>query len=84
LTGGIKMKITIEIDSKSELDKLSTLFETFNINTIKVVSPDDSLTPIIKGDKKIDPKSLFGIWAGKPRSLENIRKAAWQRNQHIG
>jgi hypothetical protein len=72
------MRITIEIDSKSEIEKLSALFKTFN--TIKVILPDEPAMPIIKGDKKIDPKSLFSIWAKNPRSLENIRKDAWQRN----
>jgi hypothetical protein len=73
------VKITIEIDSKSELDKLSALFKTFKINTVKVISTDDNALPMIKGDKKIDPRELFGMWADKPRSLDNIRKAAWQR-----
>jgi hypothetical protein len=74
------MKVTIEIDSKSELEKLSALFKSFNINTLKIVSIENSAIPVIKGDKKIDPKSLFGIWAKHPRSLEKIRKDAWQRN----
>ena len=74
------MKVTIEIDSKSELEKLSALFKSFDINTLKIVSIDNSTTRIVKGDKKIDPKSLFGIWAKNPRSLEKIRKDAWQRN----
>jgi hypothetical protein len=71
------MKITIEIDSKSEMEKLSALFKTFQINKVKVISADDNDIPVKKGDKKIDPASLFGIWANKPRSLENIRKDAW-------
>lgn len=75
------MKITIEIDSKNEMEKLSVLFKTFKINTVRVISSDETHVPVIKGDKKIDPTGLFGIWADKPRSLENIRKAAWQRNQ---
>lgn len=41
------------------------------------------LSILSKGDKKIDPNSLFGIWANKPRSLENIRKKAWQRNPSV-
>ena len=72
------MRITIEIDSKSELEKLSALFKTFS--TVKVISPDEPAMPVIKGDKKIDPRSLFSIWAKTPRSLEDIRKDAWQRN----
>jgi hypothetical protein len=77
------MKITIEIDSKNEMEKLSALFKTFKISTVEIISSDTD-AHIIKGDKKIDPKSLFGIWANKPRSLENIRNAAWQRDLHIG
>jgi len=78
------MKITIETDSKSEIEKLSALFKTFKINTVKVISADDTAVPLIKGDKKIDPKGLFGIWSKKPRSIENIRKEAWERKQHLG
>lgn len=78
------MRITIEIDSKSEMEKLSALLKTFKINTVNITSSDNTAAPVIKGDKTIDPKSLFGIWAEKPRLLENIRKAAWQRNQHPG
>jgi hypothetical protein len=76
------MKITIEIDSKSEMEKLSALFKTFKINTVKVSSSDDTAS-VIKGDKEIDPKGLFGIWAKQPRSLEDIRNDAWQRKSHI-
>ncbi len=50
---------------------------------IKVISNNDNDVPVIKGDKKIDPTSLFGIWANKPRSLESIRKDAWQRKADI-
>ena len=77
------MKITIEIDSKSEMEKLSAFFKTFKINKVKVISTDDEIS-VIKGDKKIDPKGLFGIWANEPRSLENIRKDAWQRKTDLG
>jgi hypothetical protein len=75
------MKITIEIDSKKELEKLSALFEAFKINAVNVISSDGKKDlPVIKGNKKLDPQELFGIWAEKPRTLENIRKAAWHRN----
>lgn len=40
--------------------------------------------PIIsKGDKKIDPKQLFGIWKNNPRSIEQLRVATWKRNWAI-
>jgi hypothetical protein len=76
------MRITIEIDSKTELEKLSALFVKFKINTVKVISSDDTIS-ITKGDKTLDPKSLFGVWTKKPRDIESIRKAAWQRDQKI-
>jgi len=76
------MRITIEIDSKSEMEKLSALFKTFKINAVNIIN--DNATPVTKGDKKIDPTDLFGIWANKPRSIEDIRKDAWKRKPHIG
>lgn len=39
-----------------------------------------NMTP---GDKSIDPNELFGIWADDPRSVEDIRKAAWERKTKI-
>jgi len=77
------MKITIEIDNKSELEKFSALLKTFDINKVKVVTAEDNDIPVIEGDKKIDPTSIFGIWANKPRSLPNIRKDGWQRKTDI-
>ena len=74
------MKVTIEIDSKSELEKLSALFKTLKINAVNIASSGDAAIPVVKGNKKINPHGLFGIWANKPRSLENIRKTAWHRN----
>ena len=78
------MKVTIEIDSKSEMEKLSAFFKTFKINKVNVISTDDTNTPVVKGDKNIDPTGLFGIWANEPLSLEGIRKAAWQRKTDVG
>lgn len=72
------MRITIEIDSKNEIEKLSALFKT--LRSVKIISSDDSTTPVVKGDKRIDPRGLFGIWENNPRSLEKIRKDAWERN----
>jgi hypothetical protein len=42
-----------------------------------VLSPKPVIT---KGDKSIDPAGLFGIWAGSPRNLQEIRQKAWERN----
>lgn len=73
------MKITIEIDSEREMDKLSALLETFKIDAVKVMPNDDAALAVTKGDKSIDPKALFGIWADKPRTLDSIRDTAWKR-----
>ena len=75
------MKVTIEIDSKKEFDKLSALFKSLEINKVEIVTADD--VAIVKGDKTIDPTCLFGIWADKPRNIQDIRNAAWQRNKHV-
>ena len=79
------MRITIEIDSKNELEKLTALFQAFDIKKVKVIDTDtkDTVNRIKKGNKKIDPKGLFGIWATHPKLLENIRKDSWQRNQNM-
>ena len=73
------MKLTIEIDNKKELEKLKALFKLFKIDKVKVISNDNAAMPVVKGDKTLDPKSLFNIWADTPRDLETVRKAAWQR-----
>jgi len=74
------MKVTIEVDSESEIEKLSVLLKTFKIDAVNIVPSDENLIPLIKGDKSINPESLFGIWASNPRSLDNIRKEGWQKN----
>jgi hypothetical protein len=38
------------------------------------------LPQITAGNKSVDPSDLFGIWKHNPRTLENIRKDAWQRS----
>lgn len=37
------------------------------------------LPSITTGDKSVDPDELFGLWKDEPRTLEAIRKDAWQR-----
>lgn len=77
--GDFTMRIIIEIDSKNELEKLSVLFKTLNISSIKIIS-DNITAKVKKGDKRIDPKGLFGIWANKPQTFENIRRDARKEN----
>jgi len=35
--------------------------------------------PITKGDKKLNPTVLFGIWENKPRDIQEIRVQDWKR-----
>jgi hypothetical protein len=83
------MKLTIEVSTQSELEKIILFFQTLKLDSVRIIA--DSMTPkpkktskkggnVTKGDKSIDPTELFGMWADNPRSMEEIRKQAWQRN----
>jgi hypothetical protein len=70
------MNVTIEINNQFELEKLFTFFKTFQFENIKVVSSQNVQTDtsfITKGDKKINPKELFGIWKDNPKDIDTIR-----------
>jgi hypothetical protein len=80
------MNVTIEINNQFELEKLFTFFKTFQFENIKVVSSQNVQTDtsfITKGDKKINPKELFGIWKDNPKDIETIRNNSWKRNWDI-
>lgn len=73
------MKITIETDDQR---KLETLIEWLQANKfldeISVNVESNSAKPTItKGDKRVDPTALFGIWKDNPRTLDEIREEAW-------
>lgn len=77
------MKLTIEIEEPEELGKLmkwlheNDLLEQVHVET----ATKPAYTPTItRGDKSINPSELQGIWKDNPRTLEEIRKAAWERN----
>jgi hypothetical protein len=75
------MNVTFEINSQSELERLFSLFKSFQFENVKIISTPATPMPLItKGDKSINPQSLFGIWKDKPRSLEEIRNKSWKRN----
>jgi hypothetical protein len=80
------MNVTIEINNQFELEKLFTFFKTFQFENIKVVSSQNVQTDtsfITKGDKKINPKELFGIWKDNPKDIDTIRNNSWKRNWDI-
>lgn len=78
------MTITIETSGIQEIEQLLQLLQSLNIKNISIKDASPKRHPIItKGDKKLDPRALFGIWQGKPRTIEQVRSAAWKRNWDI-
>ncbi len=76
------MRVTLEIADFDEMEKLLSLFRTMKLENIKIVSPTDNTKPnILKGNKSLNPKDLFGIWKDSPRSIEDIRAKAWDRKK---
>lgn len=57
----------------NESNALQSLFRQTSTNEL----------PVKKGDKTLNPTELFGMWADKPRNLQDIRKNDWQRNWNI-
>lgn len=75
------MRITIEAIDIQEVEKILFLLKGLNIKNIEVIpGPSGQGPSITKGDKKVDPSGLFGIWKNNPRSLEAIRAANWKRD----
>ena len=75
------MKITIEVSSHTELEKIVLFFQTLKLDSVRIItdslakkSDKNNYTNITEGDKSIDPTSLFGVWKDNPRSLEQIRE----------
>lgn len=75
------MTITIETSNIQEVEQVLNLLKSIGIKSVKVHDSFEEPTPTItKGDKNIDPEELFGIWATHPRTIEEIRSTAWERN----
>lgn len=75
------MTITIETSNIHEIEQLLKLLKVLDIKGVKIQDSVDKTAPTItKGDKSIDPEGLFGIWQNHPRTIEEIRSAAWERN----
>ncbi len=84
------MKVTVEVSSQSELEKIILFFQTLKLDSIRVVTDSLSMKPkkkdkksisITKGDKSLDPSDLFGMWKDNPQSIETIRDKAWKRTE---
>ena len=78
------MTITIETSGMQEIEQLLQLLKLLNIKNINIKEVSQKRQPVItKGDKKLNPRELFGIWQGNPRTLEQVRSEAWKRNWNI-
>lgn len=78
------MTVTIETSGIQEIEQLLQVLKSLNIKTIKVQSYPVAPRPTItKGDKKLNPRQLFGIWKDNPRTIEQIRSTAWARSWNI-
>lgn len=54
------------------------------LQNIKIVSSQNDLKPnILKGNKSLNPKELFGIWKNKPKNLKDIRSESWDLKTDI-
>lgn len=72
------MTITIETSDIQELERLLQVFKSMGIKNITIKEAPLKRPPVItKGDKTQDPRGLFGIWQGNPRTLEQVRSEAW-------
>jgi len=78
------MTVTIETSGVQEFEQLLKVLKSLNIKTIKLESSASTVRPTItKGNKKVDPTQLFGIWKDNPRIIEQIRFTSWHRNWNI-
>lgn len=78
------MTVTIETSGIQEIEQLLKVLKSLDIKNISIKEIPPKRQPVItKGDKKLDPKELFGIWQSSPRTLEQVRSAAWERNWNI-
>jgi hypothetical protein len=78
------MIITIETSGIQEVEQLLQVLKSLNIKNVSIKGIPSKQQPVItKGDKRLDPRALFGIWQGRPRTLEQVRSTAWKRNWDI-
>lgn len=79
------MRVTFNIDTKTEFETLTFLLKSLNLKDINIVPADNDILPIItKGNKKLNINSLFGVWKSRPQTLENIRRKGWFRDNPKG
>jgi hypothetical protein len=65
------MRITIELSSVTELEKIMAVLTAMGLPSISISTPKKSKrkpTNIEPGDKSLDPEALFGIWKNEPQT----------------
>lgn len=68
------MTITIQTANKEALAEVLSLLNTLGIDNVNVQLEPSTVSPsYVRGDKSVDPTSLFGIWSGQPKTIEQIR-----------
>lgn len=77
------MRITIETSNWNDIQRIVAMLKSLDISDFNIVSTEEKKSLISKGDKTLDPQSLFGIWKDNPRKLDEIRTKAWKRNWDI-
>lgn len=78
------MTITIETSGIQEIEQLLQVLKSLDIKNVNIKEASPKRQPVItKGNKKLDPRALFGIWQSNPRTLEQVRSEAWKRNWNI-
>jgi len=76
------MRIIIETENMGEIEQLVKLLKQLRIDSFSVEGLNEEVqAPVItKGDKDIDPSDLLGLWKENPRTVEDLRKDAWNRD----
>ena len=82
----MEVTINVTVNTTTELAEVVKLFKELNLGTTKlqvVKVSDKQYSALIKGDKRIDPNSMKGMWAKSPRTIQEIRAKDWDRNFSI-
>jgi hypothetical protein len=77
------MRITIELSSVTEFEKIMAVLTAMGLPTVSISAPKQTKRKpanLEPGDKSLDPEALFGIWKDAPRDLKTIREQGWNRN----
>lgn len=83
----LMLEQVLQLSRSEQLVLISTIAQALSQREEKNLAEKTPLVqsisekPIItKGDKGIDPESLFGIWSDNPRNLTDIRQKAWRQH----